>query len=155
MRSLHLSISARLIIIYFIIILLFTFISFNTIIHINRSVKSTKAIYDHPYAVSNAVRDIEKSTISMHRFMKDLVLTDDPAELKKIIGKVELLEQDVISKFDLVYDRYLGSRQDIENAYQAFLELKNIRNEVIELMNSGKQKQASDMIREKLQNMLM
>ncbi len=150
MRSLHLSISARLIIIYFIIILLFTFISFNTIIHINRSVKSTKAIYDHPYAVSNAVRDIEKSTISMHRFMKDLVLTDDPAELKKIIGKVELLEQDVISKFNLVYTRYLGSRQDIENAYQSFLEWKNIRNEVIELMNSGKQKQASDMIRGKV-----
>ena len=46
---------------------------------------NVKNLYNHPYTVSNAVRDINMNLISMHRYMKDVVLAENEAQLNSAV----------------------------------------------------------------------
>ena len=143
MKLIRLPISHKLFLVFAIIILLFTLISLNIIIHINRSVDSTKAIYHHPYTVSNSVRDIEKNVISLHRSLNELLLTTDQTEYSQILDIIKLLEININSKFEIVFERYLGPRQDVEAAYEGFQQFKNTSEDVILQLDSNNYDQAA------------
>ncbi|MFC1898116.1 PAS domain S-box protein [Candidatus Cloacimonadota bacterium] len=136
------SIESRLIVSFLIIILALIAISISTIIQMKKTTMITREIYNHPYTVSNAARDIEINIISMHRSMKDVVLAENNQELQKAISIVNGYEQIVLKTFDLVFERYLGSRSDIEDVYKTFLDWQIIRNEVISLVKNDQHKSA-------------
>lgn len=99
-------------------------------------------LYKHPYTVSNSVRNINIGIVSMHRYMKDIALSVDQEGIELARALVDTHEVKVLKDFELVFDRYLGSRSDIDSAYQAFISWKIIRDEVINLKIKGDNKQA-------------
>lgn len=99
---------------------------------------TTQKMYTHPFTVSNAVADIQTSIITIHRNMKDVVLTKDSLEMIKIIEEIQHEEDKVLKKFELVYKNYLGNKKDIDTSYKAFKNWKKIREEVISLMYQKK-----------------
>lgn len=105
--------------------------------------QKVELLYKHPYTVSNSVRNIETNIVSMHRYMKDIALSEDQEDLDLARALVDAHEIKVLKNFELVFDRYLGSRSDINSAYQAFISWKIIRNEVINLKVKGDNKQAA------------
>lgn len=109
----------------------------------------TENLYKHPYTVSNAVRDINIHLISMHRYMKDVVLAENEKKIRIASSLVNKHEQQVLINFNLIFDRYLGKSSDIQNAYKAFVDWKAIRDEVIFLKTQGKDKEAADITRNK------
>jgi diguanylate cyclase (GGDEF)-like protein/PAS domain S-box-containing protein len=106
-------------------------------------------LYQHPYAVSNAARNINISLVSMHRYMKDVALAENEQKIRKASASVDEHEQKVLKNFDLIFDRYLGKHSDIQLAYKAFIDWKVIRDEVIFLKAKGENKQAADITRDK------
>ena len=113
-----------------------------TIIKMQELSANTQKMYTHPFTVSNSVSNIETKIITMHRNMKDVVLTNDSLEMIKIIEAIQSLEEQVFKNFDIVYKNYLGNKVDIDKAYNAFKNWKKIREEVISLVNEGKIKEA-------------
>jgi methyl-accepting chemotaxis protein len=107
----------------------------------------TENLYQHPYAVSNAARNISINLVSMHRYMKDVALAENVLKIRNATTLVDEHEQLVLRNFDLIFDRYLGNRSDIQSAYKAFIDWKVIRDEVIFLMMRGKNKEAADITR--------
>ena len=99
-------------------------------------------ILKHPYAVSNAVRDIKLNIYAMHRSMKDVATASDEKELTDAIAKVDSYEDTIYNRFDLVFERFLGDPNDVEAAFVSFENWKQIRDEVITLVKEGKQQQA-------------
>lgn len=83
----------------------------------------------------------------MHRYMKDVALAENQLKIRNATALVDEHEQLALRNFDLIFDRYLGNRSDIQSAYKAFIDWKVIRDEVIFLMMRGKNKEAADITR--------
>ncbi len=106
--------------------------------------ENTEKIYNHPYAVSNAARDINTNLVSMLRSVKDIVLAEDDEQVRNASRTLDVLEHEILDDFDLIFDRYLGEASDIETAHTAFKEWEAIRDRVVELKLEGKDKEAAD-----------
>lgn len=105
-----------------------------TILEMKQLSVNTQKIYTHPFNVSRAIANIKTNIITMHRNMKDIVLTHDHIEMIKIIEEVQNLEQDSFKHFDIVYKNYLGNKKDIDLVFTNFKNWKQIRQKVIELV---------------------
>ena len=79
----------------------------------------------------------------MHRDMKDLVLAQYPAEMDQVIQQVEAREADVLERFEVIDQRFLGDRRVIAKAKQDFVQWRPIRDEVIALKQTGNTQQAA------------
>lgn len=93
----------------------------------------TESLYKHPFAVSNAAQEINTHVISMHRYMKDVVLAQDAKQLNVASAQVTAHEAEVLNNFRIIFDRFLGDKDKIHNVYHSFIAWRDIRNEVIGL----------------------
>ncbi len=109
----------------------------------------TTKIYRHPLTVSNAVLRIHANIIKMHRSMKDVALTNDPAIIEESARTVDQLEAEVLKDFRVIDERFLGEKKQYEAALVTFVNWKPIRDEVILLMNKGMRMEAADITRGK------
>jgi len=100
-------------------------------------------MYQHPFTVSNAVLEANSDIISMHRYMKDVVLAANQEELEIAISLVEQHEQEVYRNFTLIKERFLGDMEAVNSAFSAFVDWKVIRNEVIILQRNGQNLKAA------------
>lgn len=108
-----------------------------------------KKIYDHPFSVSNAVLEANSDIIAMHRYMKDVVLATNPEELETALTLVNKHERSVYLHFEVINERFLGSKKIVDTAFYAFLEWKEIRKEVIHLKRTNQHKAAIDITKKK------
>lgn len=95
-------------------------------------------IYNHPFAVSNAARAIQFEVSSMHRDMKDVVLARSDQELDAAIQKVAANEEQALDQFDLISERFLGDKSQVNRTYKTFIDWKPIRDHVIALTRAGR-----------------
>ena len=91
----------------------------------------TEKLYHHPYAVSTAIRDIETGLVAMHRGMKDVAMAESMEKLDQAIAGVASYNSGVQSQFEILEDRFLGDKTDIENMKTLFKEWTPIRDKVI------------------------
>jgi len=91
-------------------------------------------LYRHPFTVSNAANNINFHLVSMHRHMKDVVLAQNKEELASAVKEVSIHEQATLKDFDVIFDRFLGNKSQLNKTFQTFLGWKAIRSEVISLV---------------------
>ncbi len=97
----------------------------------------TDKLHRHPLAVSNAVLRVEVGIVKMHRSMKDVALSKDVAGINAAAAIVAKEEEKIKKEFDLILERFLGDKSDIENLLQKILGWKEIRDKVIANMKAG------------------
>lgn len=113
-----------------------------TLVKMQELSANTQKMYTHPFTVSNAVADIQTSIITIHRNMKDVVLTSDNLKIITIIENNQKEAAKIHANFKKIYANYLGDKQTIDEAFNAFEAWHPIRQEVIALMSKGKTKEA-------------
>ena len=113
-----------------------------TINKMNELTDNTRKMYTHPFTVSNAVANIQTSIITMHRNMKDIVLSKESLEIVKQVEAIQHLEDKVLKNFSLIYKNYLGNKKDIDACYNAFVQWRAIREEVITNIYDNKKEEA-------------
>jgi len=145
----HKKIGARLGYGFGIVVVLTIVLGITAIVKMNSLADITAKMYNHPLAVSNAVRDIRTDIAAMHRSMKDVVLTKNSQQLDIATKFVSEHEQIVLDSFSIVLERFSGNKHDAEIAYKAFIDWKPIRQEVIDLVQNGKQDEASEITKGK------
>jgi signal transduction histidine kinase/DNA-binding response OmpR family regulator/HAMP domain-containing protein len=100
--------------------------------------QEAQGLYEHPLQVRRAIGELEADILVMHNAMKDLTLSENDMELLQILQSIDVYEADAYSKFDILFDRYLGPRNDIDAAHNDFVQWKAIRDETIGLVRAGK-----------------
>ncbi len=103
---------------------------------------NTKDLYEHPLQVRQAVGELQVQVLAMHRNMKDLCLVEAEPERETLLQDMDAREGAAHRQFTILYDRYLGPRSDIEEAEQAFVQWKAIRDETRRLLREGKSAEA-------------
>ncbi|WP_421920493.1 ATP-binding protein [Marinifilum sp.] len=129
-------------------ILFFSFvIGIISFIEIKNIGDKTESIYRHPLAVSNSVRDINISINAIHRSMKDVVLAKNQEELHESILLVGKHDKQIYKSFKIVQERFLGKKEVVNDAYQAYRDWEKIRDEVVMLKRGGQDERAADITR--------
>ena len=113
-----------------------------TIVKMQELSDNTQKMYTHPFQVSNSIANIETSIITMHRDMKDVVLSTNTLQIIKLIEQIQKEEDKVFYNFKTIYKYYLGNDKDIDRVYKTFQEWKPIREEVILLVQNKEIKDA-------------
>lgn len=84
--------------------------------------QQTEIMYNHPLQVRRSLGSIRENIRSIQVEYRNILLAD--AEEKKVsaLQKSEVYEADVLRKFIVLRDRYLGPQIDVDNALNAFVE---------------------------------
>ena len=103
-----------------------------------------RTIYEHPFVVSNASLIAALNITKMHRSMKDVVLSNSPAQLAAALEAVAESEQRVYEELDVVKEKILGVEgQALERQTRSlFVNWKPIRQEVVQLLETGLKSEA-------------
>jgi signal transduction histidine kinase/CheY-like chemotaxis protein len=105
--------------------------------------ENTHELYEHPFKVNIAVREIQTDLTAVHRSLKDYILCEGQHDMNRYEKKMEKHEQAVESNFKIVYEFYLGDKTTIDSAYNAFREWELIRDSTIFLRREGKVREAA------------
>jgi signal transduction histidine kinase/response regulator RpfG family c-di-GMP phosphodiesterase len=104
--------------------------------------QGTRGLYDHALVVRRALGELKYDVIAMSRGLKDLLLAEDDAEFQTTLVRQERYEVDAYQQFEVIFHHYLGPRQDVEDALEAFAQWKAMRRETIRLLQSGQRVEA-------------
>lgn len=104
--------------------------------------EETKGLYEHPLMVRRAVGNIKKNILSIHIEMKDFVLSKNAEERASILKNIEDYEKNLNQEFDILYDRFLGPRTDIDIANKSLNEWRETRQGTFHLIREGKREEA-------------
>lgn len=94
----------------------------------------SEKLYNHPFTVTNATKNIHANIISIQRDMRDIIVSKSPEELNNLIKEIDEKELLVYNEFRMVFERYLGDKNDIQKSFNAFKNWKPIRSELITLI---------------------
>ncbi|MBC8193594.1 MAG: MCP four helix bundle domain-containing protein, partial [FCB group bacterium] len=103
----------------------------------NKLSQLTDDMYNHPLSVSKALLEIEANVIARQRSIEDAALSETPEALETALLMVAFHEQQIQKYYSVLYEKYLGERQQIDFAYNLSLESNSIRDEVIALLKAG------------------
>lgn len=99
--------------------------------------QKTQGLYEHPFTVRAAVSQIKADVLVIHREMKDLILAEKDGEIQAIIKNIDARDAHAARLFDVLRERYLGPRADIDAAFASLVQWRSIRGETIRLVRSG------------------
>lgn len=97
----------------------------------------TQKLYNHPLTVRRALHEISTDILLMHRDMKDVILSENNQERLPLYQSIASREAEADRQFEVLFDRYLGPRSDIEVFHDSFVQWKVIRDETIRLLQAG------------------
>ena len=95
-------------------------------------------MYDHPLTVGYAVRDIRSEIDHMHDQVQRLLFVSDAVDLEEIRNSINDSAVRVLDRFDLVTERFLGSKNDVIIAQRAFIDWKKILDQEFDEVATGK-----------------
>ena len=126
-----------------IILLLLGWIAYGAV---NKVSSVTNQLYDHPYTVSTAMLRIDSNILRMHVAVKELISATTPEEINTYRTIIDQTEKKVLVDFQVVEKQFLGEPKMVQDALQAFLSWKPIRDQAISLTLAGKRLEAFSVI---------
>jgi len=107
--------------------------------NINEQRKILAEFHEHPFTVTNAIREAQENIIKMHRGVKDAVLyASDHKELETIQKDIDDSEKIVYEKLALARERFLGDKTKVDQIKTLMDEWKPIRAKTIALIRQNK-----------------
>lgn len=119
------------------IFLLLLVFGVSSIYNSNKLWQNTKSLYDNPLTVQRAIGAIESDVLNIRILMKEIVLSEGKTDIENNISHIDEYEKDINKQINILYDRYLGPKTDIELTSSAIMHWKPIRDETIRLVHDG------------------
>jgi methyl-accepting chemotaxis protein len=142
----NLKISTRLYLSFITMIFLMFIVGVFAISQMNALSGLTTKLYNHPLAISKAVRDVNIHIVKMRGLMKQLILTQDKMQLDAIRQNIASHEQQVHQLFKIIEERFLGDQQDVKSVFELFAAWQPIREEIFQLKLTEKNDEAQQII---------
>lgn len=97
----------------------------------------TEGLHDHPLTVRRAIGELTACVLSIDANCKDLLLADSNEEKQVINQQIDIYEEGVKKQFPVIYDRYLGPKNNIIDAENAFIQWISMQNDNRQLIRAG------------------
>jgi len=106
----------------------------------------TSSLYNHPLVVRRAISEVELGITKMRLATRDFMLASTATERDKAMQDVVVAEESVESNFDVIYNAYLGPKEDLDQAYLAYKVWNAARQKNIVYTKEGKIEQVKKSI---------
>jgi len=107
--------------------------------NINEQRKILAEFHEHPFTVTNAMRNAYVNIIKMHRGVKDAVLyANDRKELETILKEIDDSEKIVYEELALARERFLGDKTKVDQIKNQMDDWKTVRAKTIVLIRQNK-----------------
>ena len=136
-------------IIFSFLIIIFAIITLGTasIIHLKELSTLTQKFYDHPFKVTIATKNIQVYIESMYKDMQKISFAENKDIVKEVLFKINETEKDVLKQYEIIFQNYLGDREDVQKSYDTFMHWKPMREDFIKSLRN-KETEASKKMRE-------
>ena len=132
-----------------VLIVMIAILGIYSIIEVKTLSNITQKMYNHPFTVSVAVRDVNLKIVTIHKTMQDIVLSKDSQQIQNSIAKIDKYDKETLHYFKTLEKGFLGDKNKVKEAHDIFKEWKPIRNEMIDLFQKGNKIQAKDILQNK------
>jgi len=107
---------------------------------------TTSDIFEHPLKVSNAALTIKVDIYDIHKDIKDIILSSSKSQIIELTKAINQHEKQIYKNLDVIEKIILGKEGLLlqKNTKKLFDSWKPIRDEVIDLINSNRIKEAID-----------
>ncbi|WP_373481977.1 response regulator [Acetobacterium sp.] len=103
----------------------------------NAIVNQAETMYDHPFQVTKAIDRLDADILTMRVGARDLMLANTLEDRENAIALMEQYDADIQIQFDILRELYLGPKQDVDEAYKAYINWETARAEIVELTLAG------------------
>lgn len=110
----------------------------------------TNKLYRHPFAVSNAVLQIQEDVTGIRNSLKDLVLPGADNVVDRVVSDTSRRNGEIDESITLVKERFLGPQDDIDQLVIALSEWRDTQGEFIQLANNGSEAMAIELLNGRL-----
>lgn len=93
----------------------------------NKIAKQTTDFYEHPYKIRKAIDDLNVDILAMRLEFRNFLLADDDKGRQISLLNTSYYQANAEKQFEVLYDFYLGPRNDIEDAHKAFTRWVTVR----------------------------
>jgi methyl-accepting chemotaxis protein len=107
----------------------------------------TTNLYEHPFTVRKAVRDSTLSFLRMHNKLKDSVAAGDSTALNANLKEMIDHEKEFNGKMEIVKERFLGKKSDVEDVLKVFEEWKRLKDQAVAALQANKRDTAAQLVR--------
>jgi HAMP domain-containing protein len=107
----------------------------------------TENLHEHPMAVTNAAADARGNILAMRLEIVTAALSEKPEEIDVSARRIDQLEAATYDDFNLMLNRFLGDKAQIQRAFQTFKDWKPFRDQVLALAREGQRDEAMKVVR--------
>jgi Signal transduction histidine kinase len=93
----------------------------------NRLSDQITTLAEHPLKVTNAVRKLSFDIMAMRLEFRNYLLAATEKEKQQSVISSDVYEADGLDQINILFDRYLGPREDVEAVHTAFVSWVSIR----------------------------
>ncbi len=101
----------------------------------------TETMYNHPLKVRRAIDTLNDNVLQMRIYMRGLPVAQNEQEIRDIIEEVDVFDNDTKKQLDILYEKYLGPRSDVDAISTSLAEYRSNRTETIRLLMAGKKEE--------------
>jgi len=150
----NMKIKAKLALGFGVLIAMITILGIYSIIEVKKLSVITQKMYNHPFTVSVAVRDVNLKIVSIHKTMQDIILSTNNQQIQNSIKKINNYENETLKYFTILEKGFLGNKNKVTEARDIFIGWKPIRDEMIILFEQGNANKATNILKNKDENHL-
>jgi CHASE3 domain sensor protein len=110
--------------------------------------RETQSMYEHPLQVRRAIGALDSDILAMRLEFRNLFLAENDQDRQAALQASAVRQADAERQFQILFDRYLGPRTDIEDTHDAFVRWVAVREGNRNLAQTGKTAAALDRVRD-------
>jgi len=130
MKLSDVKISTRLLSTFGIIIVIFLIVSYISISSLNTLAEQTDKLYKHPFAVTYSVAKAKQNLLTIRINMLEMLHTESEGEMSNFMYENEQIDNQNKIEFELLKERFLGTKELLVNAEQMFANYKLARENI-------------------------
>jgi methyl-accepting chemotaxis protein len=127
----HLKLQTKLLLSFTFLLILFILFSILSLVNTHKSNTFLVKFYNHPFTITNTVKDMNINLLGIQREMHLLSLETDYQNIEERVNSIKKLEQQVTLNFETIDNQFLGDKQQINIVRKTYNDWKGFRKKVV------------------------
>ncbi|KAF0216063.1 MAG: methyl-accepting chemotaxis sensory [Geobacteraceae bacterium] len=106
----------------------------------------TTQLYEHPFTVRKSVRDANLFFTKMHYKLKDAVAAKESGAVNTYLKEIYGFDKEFTANMEVVKERFLGKKSDIDDVLKEYEEWKRLRDQVIAAVKANRHDTAAQLM---------
>ncbi len=138
----NIRVAYRILIAFLIVFLIFLFSVLYNVFAVNKISTTLDNFYNHPYTVSNKVKEIAIKSNEIHEYLNEIYNLSDNNKIFQNQILMSQIENEILDDLRIIEVRFLGDSEKIDTLRESFINSISIHQDIINSILDGDYEQA-------------